>query len=143
MLTKPIVYMLCGAPGAGKSWVVKQLIKAITNKFIYISYDDNPKRLHISLLKKSLDKPVIYDPTFKISTIIKRHSNIIEFRPVFIVESEETLKERMSLRGGTWTDTILKRNNQMIKRHKKYGGFIGNSTEVFNYLLKELENFNG
>jgi hypothetical protein len=42
----------------------------------------------------------------------------------------------MAERGGKWTDTIMKRNEQVRKRFEKYGngGFIGNSSDVLVYL---------
>lgn len=128
----PTVYLLIGAPAAGKSWVANQL----TDKFDYISYDGNRKKTHIDLLRIPSTKPKLYDPTFKISTVIRRHSDEFNFVIVAIQEDEQTLRQRMSSRGGKWTDTIMKRNEQVRKRYEKYGngGFIGTSTEVLDYL---------
>lgn len=131
------VYLLVGAPASGKSWVASQL----TEKFHYISYDDNPKSQHLSLLQQApTDKPILFDPTFKISTIIKRHSDEFDFKIVAINEMEGVLRFRVEHRGGEWTPTILKRNEQVKKRYEKYGtgGFIGTSSEVLRY-LSELE----
>jgi DNA-binding CsgD family transcriptional regulator len=129
----PTVYMLIGAPAAGKSWIAKQLL----DKFDYISYDDNKKKKHLDLLRTPSNKPKLYDPTFKISTIIRRHSDEFNFIIIAIEESEEVLRERINSRNGKWTDTILKRNIQIRKRFEKYGngGMIGTSNDVLNYLL--------
>ena len=123
--------MLIGAPASGKSWVANQVL----DKFDYISYDAIPQKQHIDLLLKPSEKPKLYDPTFKISTIIKQHPEI-NFIVVCIQESEETLKERVILRNGKWTDTIMKRNEQVRKRYEKYGngGFIGTAQEVLAFL---------
>ena len=59
---KPTIYLLVGAPGAGKSWVANQLL----DKYTYVSYDGNRKKDHLTLLRKPTDKPLLYDPTFKI-----------------------------------------------------------------------------
>lgn len=128
----PTVYLLIGAPAAGKSWVANQL----TDKFDYVSYDGNRKKTHLDLLRVPSTKPKLYDPTFKISTVIRRHSDEFNFVIVAIQEDEQTLRQRMSSRGGKWTDTIMKRNEQVRKRYEKYGngGFIGTSTEVLDYL---------
>ncbi|MEM4726500.1 MAG: hypothetical protein QXG63_06125 [Nitrososphaerales archaeon] len=126
------VYLLIGAPGAGKSWVANQL----KHKFKYVSYDENPKKDHLTLLREPTDRPIIYDPTFKISTFIRRHSHEFDIKLVAIRESEDVLKERILSRGGEWTPTIAKRNLDVQKRFAKYGasGFIGTSQEVLNYL---------
>ena len=90
------------------------------------------------MLKAPSDKPKLYDPTFKISTIIKRHSHEFNFVLVAIYETEDILRSRMASRNGTWTDTILKRNEVSRKRYNKYGrdadGFIGTSSEALEFL---------
>lgn len=130
---RPTVYLLVGAPASGKSWVANQLL----DQFTYISYDGNRKKTHLDLLRQPSDKPILYDPTFKISTMIRRHSDEFNFVIVAIQEDEQTLRQRIANRGGEWTDTILKRNEQVRKRYEKYGngGFIGNSKEVLEHLL--------
>ena len=128
----PTVYLLVGAPASGKSWVVSQL----ANKFDYVSYDKNAKNNHLDLLRVPSIKPKIYDPTFKISTIIRRHSHEFNFILVGIYEEEQILRHRIIMRNGTWTDTIIKRNEVIKNRYKTYGagGFLGTSQEVLNYL---------
>lgn len=132
---RPTVYLLIGAPSAGKSWVANQLL----DKYDYISYDGNRKKDHLTLLAQPSDKIKLYDPTFKISTLIRRHSDLYNFVIVCIYESEEVLRERMASRDGKFTPTILKRNEQVKKRFLKYGngGFIGNSQEVLEWLIKQ------
>jgi hypothetical protein len=133
----PTVYLLIGAPAAGKSWVASHLL----DKFDYVSYDANPKKEHINLLKTPSNKPKLYDPTFKISTIIRRHSDEFNFVLVSIYEEEQTLRDRIAIRGGKWTETILKRNEVAKKRYQKYGanGFIGTSEEVLIFLRNANE----
>lgn len=128
----PTVYLLVGAPASGKSWIANQL----TDTFEYVSYDGNSKKDHLDLLRKKSDKPKLYDPTFKISTIIRRHSDEFNFIVIGIYETEEVLRSRMEQRGGKWTDTIIKRNEVVKKRYEKYGanGFLGTSQEVLDYL---------
>jgi len=130
--SKPTVYLLIGAPASGKSWVANQLL----DKFDYISYDNNPKQNHLDLLLTPSTKSKLYDPTFKISTTIRRHSDQLDFILVAICETEEILRERMALRGGQWTNTIMNRNGEIQKRFLKYGanGFMGTAIEVLAYL---------
>ena len=131
-MIKPSIYLLIGAPAAGKSWIANQLL----DKFDYISYDNNRKKTHLDLLRTPSSKPKLYDPTFKISTIIRRHSDEFNFIIFCIYEDESTLRSRINLREGEWTDTIMKRNEQVKKRFEKYGngGIIGTSLEVLTYL---------
>lgn len=131
------IYLLIGAPSAGKSWIANQLTDACT----YISYDGNRKKNHLDLLRAApVDKPIIYDPTFKISTIIRRYSDEFNFIIAGIYETEDVLRSRMESRGGKWTDTIMKRNEVVKKRYEKYGanGFIGTSSEVLDYIKKTI-----
>jgi hypothetical protein len=127
---KPIVYLVAGVSGAGKSWVCKQLI----DKFTYVSYDANPKSKHAELLKQPSDKPKLYDPPIKISTFIKRHSNEFDIRSIFIIEDEEVIKARLEQRGGKFTESAKKRMVAILNRSKKYGIFSGTSDEVLKYL---------
>lgn len=133
ILNKPTIYLLVGAPSAGKSWVANQLL----DKFTYISYDGQRKKSHLDLLRAApVDRPILYDPTFKISTIIRRHSDEFNFILVGIYETEEVLRERMASRSGEFTTTIMKRNEVSKKRYNKYGagGFLGTSSECLEFL---------
>lgn len=73
------------------------------------------------------------------STIIRRHSNEFNFILVGIYEEEQVLRDRMNLRGGVWTDTVMKRNEVAKKRYEKYGtnGFLGTSQEALEFLKKQ------
>jgi group I intron endonuclease len=134
---RPTITLLIGAPSAGKSWVANQLL----DSYDYISYDHNRKNTHLDLLAAPSDKPKLYDPTFKIGTVIRRHSDQFNFVIVCIQESEAVLRERMVLRGGEWTDTIMKRSEQVRKRFEKYGngGFIGTAQECLDYLRQRIQ----
>lgn len=132
MTIKPTIYMLCGVSGCGKSWVAEQL----THKFHYISFDKNPKKKHLDIMREySGEKPMLYDPNIKVSTFIRRHSEEFNIIPVFIIEDEEVVKERIAKRGGKWTESIPKRIGVMMKRNEKYGVFSGKSHEVLEWLM--------
>lgn len=129
----PKVYMVCGTAGAGKSWVCEQLIE----QYHYVSFDRVPKKDHVEVIRTaSTDntKLVLYDPNIKISTFIKRHSHEFDIVPIFIIEDENTIKERLISRGGKWTEHIGKRMKVMEARNKKYGVFSGTSSEVLDFL---------
>ena len=127
---RPVVYLVSGVSGAGKSWVCEQLL----DKFSYVSYDRNSKSKHLDLLKQQSDKPKLYDPPIKISTFIRRHSDIFDIHPIFIIEDEATIKARLAQRGGVFTDSAIKRIAAIESRNKKYGVFSGTSSEVLVYL---------
>ncbi len=42
------IYLVCGVPGSGKTWVCKQL----TDKFQYVAHDDYPVAQYSSALYK-------------------------------------------------------------------------------------------
>jgi transposase-like protein len=129
----PTVYLVCGVPGAGKSWICEQL----KDKINYISYDDTKNdEERLTLLRNTAIS--LYDPTFKISTFIKRYSHEFNLIPLFIIEKEETLKERLIGRGGEWTESLTRRIIAIDSRSKKYGQFSGTSQEVLNYLKSQL-----
>jgi predicted RNA-binding Zn-ribbon protein involved in translation (DUF1610 family) len=127
---RPTIYLVSGVSGAGKSWVCEQLL----DKFSYVSYDRNSKSKHLDLLKQPSDKPKLYDPPIKISTFIRRHSDIFDIHPIFIIEDEATIKARLAQRGGVFTDSAIKRIAAIKSRNKKYGVFSGTSSEVLVYL---------
>ena len=134
----PTIILLIGAPSAGKSWIASQ----IQDKYEYISYDGNSKKDHLELLRAPSELPKVYDPTFKIGTLVRRHSNEFNFTIVCIYETEDILKERMASRNGKFTTTIMKRNEQVKKRFLKYsiGGFIGTSQECLDFLRSDNVN---
>lgn len=129
-MTKPVLYIVAGCSGSGKSWVCKQL----TDKFDYVSYDSNRKKHHLDLLLAPGSKPKLYDMPIKISTFIKRHSDQFDIKAVFILETDEAIRTRIEARGGTWTHYLARRNKIMGRRAAKYGVFSGSSRDVLAYL---------
>jgi hypothetical protein len=127
---KIILYLLVGAPGAGKSWVANQ----VKNMFDYVSFDEAKKDKHLALLQQHSYKYKLYDPTFKISTFIKKHSDKFDIKLVGIYEDLDTLKGRLIGRGGEWTDTISIRNEKVRRYVEIHNGFLGTSEEVLEYL---------
>lgn len=129
------VYLLCGAAGVGKSWVANQLL----DKFHYVSFDGVRKKDHIDTIRaQPEDKPTLFDPNIKISTIIRRHAEEFNIIPVFILETEEVVKERIAKRGGEWTEYIPKRMKVMEARNAKYGVFSGTAEEVLRWLKEQV-----
>lgn len=130
----PTVYLLCGVSGSGKSWIAAQVL----DKCTYVSFDKVPKPEHLSRIMSS-GSDVLYDPTYKISTFIRRHSHELNIIPIFILEGEDIIKTRLEGRGGSITASVIKRIASMQARAGKYGVFSGTSDQVFRFLQLELD----
>jgi hypothetical protein len=130
--SKPILYIVTGIPGSGKSWVCNQL----KDKFNYVSYDESPKITHLDQLRNPKDptKPLLYDPNIKISTIFTRYSDEFDIRLLVILGDFLKIKQQLVNRGGKITKTTYKRWKVMKARRKKYGIFDGDSNDVLRYL---------
>lgn len=129
---KQDLFLIAGCPASGKSWVCNQL----KDRLNYISYDGTNKYYHTYELLKNNSKPLLYDPTIKISTFTKRCGHLFNIRLIVIVEDESVIEDRMLSRGGKVTDTIKKRIKRMSNLSKKCE-YSGTSLEVFNYLSQK------
>lgn len=129
---KQDLFLVAGCPASGKSWVCDQL----ADKFSYISYDGISKNYHVYELLKNNHKPLLYDPTIKISTFTKRYGHLFNIRLIVIVEDESIINSRMINRGGKITNTIKRRMLRMSNLSKKCE-FVGTSSEVLDYLNKK------
>jgi group I intron endonuclease len=136
IIKKPIVYMVCGLSGSGKSWVCNQL----SNMCNYVSFDNTSKDKHIELLIEAgkAGKTSLYDPTIGVSSFIKHNSDKFDIRPTFIIELKNIISARLEARGGMWREGMDNRLKSMDKRTIRYGVFHGTSQEVLDYLKKEL-----
>lgn len=127
--TKQDLFLIAGCPASGKTWICEQL----TDKFSYISYDNINSNYHVYELLKNNSRPLLFDPTVKVSTFIKRYGHLFNIKLIVIVEDETTINQRIVDRGGTITDTIKNRIKRMSNLSKK-SEFSGTSTEVLDYL---------
>jgi len=126
--------IVCGPSGSGKSWVCNQL----SDKYLYVSFDKVPKEQHLfkimQLARQNPDKPVLYDPFRKSSTIFSRYSQVWPCELIAIDETLETICDRISSRGGT---PDVEEVAKAIKRHRSNiskAHFSGTSAEVLAYL---------
>jgi len=134
LVTKPILYLICGVSGSGKSWICNQL-----NNVSYLSSDSADKKSHVDeLLKLSkLNKPLIYDLSIGISTFIKRNTDKFDIKPIFVIETKETVLERLKQRG-TGTALSDSRIIAINRRAQSVAIFSGTSLEVLDYLKYNL-----
>lgn len=98
---KPI-YILFGAPGSGKTWVMNQL----SDKFNCLPHDRflnsrvSYERLLVAAAQTS-SAPILADSPFKVNSMIDELRGLgAEVRPYFILESEATIRARYQAREG-------------------------------------------
>jgi 5-methylcytosine-specific restriction endonuclease McrA len=128
------VYLLCGANGAGKSWVSSQL----DDKFHKLNYDTLPKDMIQTFLEDAPgDKPILFELPFKIVNFMNSYGFQFNIKPIFIVESDDVIKVRIVGRGGEFTNNVRKRAKRIREKYvKKYTCFSGTSQECLDYLKK-------
>jgi len=131
----PTVYLVTGVSGVGKSWVCEQL----KDRFTYISYDDIPNKEQILplFLNANKNKDLLFDPTFKVSTFIKKYSNQLNLIPVFIKETIETITKRRSMRTLNPIPVCQSRIIRINRLANSYGQFSGTSEEVLDFLKNQ------
>lgn len=123
---KPLITIVTGAPGAGKSWVALQLDK---NKWNIVDSDLVPKK---QLVNKCISRlPTVLFLTVGVSTFMK--DDRFYYDLLVIDEPIEILKNRVIGRGGNITPTIERRYKRMQSLKVK-AKFVGSSQEVANYL---------
>lgn len=128
------VYLVIGVPGAGKTWVCKQL----DNKFSYIPHDLHFKD-HVEVIekvaKKSL-KPVITEIPFA-ERVVKEQLEAkgIQVIPYFVIEGPYVCKDRYQLREKKpYPKANFTRATSIKERADEWGAPQGTSAEVLSML---------
>ena len=134
---KPIILLVAGPSGIGKSWVCKQLIDKIT----YVGYDEVKRSIFDDKILHAATKDgiVLIDMPIKVSTFIKRNEHLYNIMPAFIEEDENIHRDRLESRGGKWKDSIISRRDALKRRAKKYAHFVGTSAQVLHWLEERIE----
>lgn len=136
------IYLVCGIPGSGKTFVCKQL----ASRFSYVPHDEhisNQKgespiyRHKMALLSAARNegKPVIGECPFMISVMIEelRQAGAI-VHPIFVLEPKEVIKKRYEQREGRpIPQQHLTRVDSIMGTARKYAEFSGSSQNVLNY----------
>jgi hypothetical protein len=135
---RPLVYLVAGLNGVGKTWVCEQLDKSLCS---YIPYDAISKDKHYySILAASEHgRPVIYDNPYDARTFYKNNKNSLNIKLITINEKEDVIIDRLLGRGSNHK-TIAKVLNRTGKIHRliKVSDYVGTSKEVLDYLNSEL-----
>lgn len=125
------MFIVCGPPGSGKSWVCDQLVGVN-----YISYDAVPKEQHyhymVELSKNG--RPIVYDPFRKVSTLRARYKDMFNIKVVSIREEPETVMDRLKRRGSKLTLDEVRAHCDRANKNHKIADFCGTSQQVLEYL---------
>jgi len=130
------LYIICGVPGSGKTWVCTQL----QNRFAYIKHDDyvNNRIGFIQALVHALETseiPVVTECPFKISEVTEGLTTL-NIKPILylINESEDTISNRYRTRENKIIPKQHLTNAKRYAEDKNRWAFIGTSEEVLNKL---------
>lgn len=132
------VFLVCGVPGSGKSWVCEQL----KQEYEYVRHDDfigrEPNAFVSSIFNaaRSSQKPILADCPFKERQVreelLDRDLRVI---PVFIIESPEVVKNRYEAREKKpVSQATLTRAISIRLRATEWNALSGTSGEIFNIL---------
>lgn len=129
-----MIYLLCGVPGSGKSWVADQ----VKHKFVYLSHDKHSHARLVELAVKNEIHPVLIDCPFD----ERRLRAQLEFAglqvtPIFIVEPREVVTERYMKRENRCPSAnILTRAETILEKVIEWKAFHGSSQQVLDHLRK-------
>ncbi len=133
------VYLLCGVPGSGKTWVMKQL----EDKFTCIHNDDylgQYKSMQYRAINDAArkGKPVLADCPFAErpmrDELIHRGLEVV---PIFIVEPPHVIQQRYEQREGKpVAQATMTRALSIKDRAVEWGAPFGSSFNVLKHLLE-------
>lgn len=129
------VFLVCGVPGSGKTWVCEQL----TDDFDYVPHDDYLVSAYgpalISRAKNS-DKPVLGEAPFRISVLIQELRKAgIKCHPYFIIEPDYKAKSQYEARENKPMPKMhMTRMATVRQRARDFGTASGTSNQVLEML---------
>lgn len=133
MSSQPI-YLLCGVPGSGKTWVASQL----RSQYRYVPHDDHIDGNLIQELRKAAkgDKPVLTECPFG-ERVLRAKLELmgLQVKAVFIVEDARVVSKRyFSDRGRLLPKSSWTRAGSIVERAKEWKAPYGTSSEILAYL---------
>lgn len=133
------IYMVCGVPASGKSWVCEQL----TDRFTYVRNDDYIDvglSDYFGAVRAAVEgeKPVLTDCPFGERNRREQFEERgFDVRPYFIVECPALVQARYEKREGRpVARNVLSRAVSIKDRAKEWGAPSGSSVEILNLLLQ-------
>jgi len=131
------IFLLCGVPGSGKTWVATQL----RDKFHYCENDDYIGNDYgAELIKESRNAPkaILATCPFAERDLRDRLERAgCEVIPVFVLEDGQTVRKRYEAREQRPIPSQhITRSISIKNRASEWGAFGGKSTEVLEFLRK-------
>lgn len=132
--TGDMIYLLCGVPGSGKTWVIDQL-----KGWSHIDHDscNHASIVHnVKALSELTSRNIIIDCPFNERALRKRlQDHGLDVTPIFIVESPDTIYKRyMKREGREPSQAIMTRATSIMNKVVEWQAFYGTSQEVLDYL---------
>lgn len=132
--SKPVtIYILCGPSGAGKTWLANKLI----NDFNIIDMDRLKFDECIRAASTTQEKSLVVINTQATRFVRELAEKGIRCSVAIINEDESTIRHRISLRGGKFTDGVAKRIKRYQALSMKLAQFAGTQSEVFSWLKSQ------
>jgi hypothetical protein len=134
-----MIYLLCGVPASGKSWVAEQL----KDVFEYLPHDSMTRTKLVSScidLSRLTNKPILVDCPFNeraLREILEKHE--LNVTPIFIVEAPEVIQARYLEREGKLPPmNVLTRATTIMNKVIEWQAYYGTSDEVLRYLRSKV-----
>lgn len=131
------IYLVCGVPGSGKTWVCEQL----RGDFLYVSHDDyigEDYAKAVLTAAKTAHKPVLADCPFAERILRDRlEKGGFTVLPYFIVEDGQTVRRRYEARENKPIPSAhITRSISIKTRAEEWRAPFGKSHEVLQMLKK-------
>lgn len=129
-----MIYLLAGVPCSGKSWITNQ----VKDDYVVLEQDDyiGKQQAYIEAIKEANDdNDVIINTPFGVTELMTKLKDAgLSVIPVFIVEDEQTLRERYKRREGKDIPKgHLTRNSTYKERAKELRAHYGTSKDILRY----------
>lgn len=135
----PQIVLLYGVHGVGKTTLAKSL-----GDIYHVVHSDSWKNKNelmamlFNSLNNHLDKPLLVETPRSVTAYLTKLTERFLVDLVFLDESTEVITERLSNRGGIFSDAIKHSQKTMQRYHRRYGGFRGTYSECADYLKLRL-----
>jgi len=133
------VFLLCGPPGCGKTWISEQ----IQDRFNFVVHDEHPIDVYPSALlnaSRVSELPILGNAPFRCGVVIQYlRIRKVDCKAIYIVEPYDVVAQRFIKREGrekfsSWHQKNIRHQN---KRAETQADFKGTADEVLEY-MKEV-----